>query len=269
MKISYRNYPVLEKLSKGKIGQLELNTNDKDFFFSSDWQFLYSVWQTNAKHFLSDINFICVPFMDASEKAYPKLIELYYNIAAQKEVDLNIKGVFIESGGFTYLYKHEILKSTKTKYTSLYWFDKNTLLGCFYEDIITPSQMWICDNYKRSFNLDTWEKEQKEIEAILGRLTIFYLFKTYAEVETINLPPNSKKEEVNCKYINDTRLPVTFLDSKWFTNLVKSDAFSVRGHFRLQACGHDLKDHKLIWVSEYTKTGYTSPARKLRDDINS
>jgi len=55
------------------------------------------------------------------------------------------------------------------------------------------------------------------------------------------------------------------LDSKWFTTLVKSDAFHVRGHFRLQPKKKDGEWTKeLIWINDFQKEGYTAPARRLQ-----
>lgn len=92
------------------------------------------------------------------------------------------------------------------------------------------------------------------------RVVLFDMFKKYAEVETKVLLPNTKLKSINCKYVNDTKLPITYLDSKWFTNLVKSDAFNVSGHFRLQPYKNSKK---LIWIEGFQKDGYTSKARKI------
>ena len=89
-------------------------------------------------------------------------------------------------------------------------------------------------------------------------------FKSYANVETKILQPHQRPREILCSYRNNTDFPVTFLDSKWFTNLVKSEGFNVRGHFRLQPKKKDGKwTRELIWINEYHKTGYTAPARML------
>jgi hypothetical protein len=51
------------------------------------------------------------------------------------------------------------------------------------------------------------------------------------------------------------------MDSTWFTQLVISNAFNVRGHFRLQPCGPELKERKLIWIQDFQKSGYTRKAK--------
>jgi hypothetical protein len=49
----------------------------------------------------------------------------------------------------------------------------------------------------------------------------------------------------------------------WYTTLVKSDSFKVRGHFRLQPFGSTKAQRKLIWINEFMKNGYTREAKKL------
>jgi len=87
--------------------------------------------------------------------------------------------------------------------------------------------------------------------------------KKYAEIETKEVAARKRVVDHSGKYVNTTDLNVTYLDSKWFTTLVRSEGFNVRGHFRLQPFGEGLKERKLIGISDFLKQGYTSPARKL------
>lgn len=276
MKISYRTHPILERLQNGKLGKVDMSILDKDFFLGIRWRDFYNLWKEETKYFLSELNVISDPFLKASQKAGPKLIDLYYDSLNSKKVDLNFRGTFIILGGFAYLLRHEYKAEMDHLYISLFWFDRNPssgraiLLGCFNSNrygerlyIDSNDDWWMSKDYKRSFNINTPEEEIKELGEILGRCIALKMFKSYADVETKELKPNSKTRGINCKYVNDTDLKITYLDSKWFTTLVKSDAFNVRGHFRLQPFGEGLKEHKLIWISEFTKSGYTAPARKL------
>ncbi|MBX2927022.1 MAG: hypothetical protein KF852_04240 [Saprospiraceae bacterium] len=92
----------------------------------------------------------------------------------------------------------------------------------------------------------------------------FQIFKKYAPIETLVLDGKlSRKGKLNGdKHLNETDLKVTVIDSTWFTNIIRTNGFSVTGHFRLQACGEGLKDRKLIWINEFEKSGYTLNARK-------
>lgn len=101
------------------------------------------------------------------------------------------------------------------------------------------------------------------IETYYYQLVIlFELFRKYAKVETRILQPKSRAELFKCKYHNQSDYTVEIMDSTWFTTLVKSEEFKVRGHFRLQACGEAFKDRKLVWIKDFKKEGYTRKAKK-------
>lgn len=86
------------------------------------------------------------------------------------------------------------------------------------------------------------------------------VFLQYAELETKTLGPN-QKDSIACKYNNKLPFQITIVDSTWYTELVKSDAFKVRGHFRLQPFGESLSKRKLIWINEFQKDGYHRRAK--------
>lgn len=92
------------------------------------------------------------------------------------------------------------------------------------------------------------------------------LFLKFADIDVKNLPTNRQIfEGVNCLYNNKSKYPIKIVDSTWFTTLVKSDAFKVRGHFRLQACGEGMTKRKLVWINDFQKEGYTRQAKKLSE----
>ena len=93
------------------------------------------------------------------------------------------------------------------------------------------------------------------------------LFLQYAEIEVRELKPSRQiYDGVTCLYNNKTKSTIEIIDSTWFTTLVKSDEFKVRGHFRLQPCGESYSKRKLIWISDFKKHGYTREAKKLISD---
>jgi hypothetical protein len=104
------------------------------------------------------------------------------------------------------------------------------------------------------------------IEMYTKMLVAILNFIKYAEIEVKILPPNKKVKDIKCKYVNETNSNIQFLDSTWFTTLVQSDSFKVRGHFRLQPKKKEGEWTKeIIWINEFEKTGYTSPAKKLSE----
>jgi hypothetical protein len=86
-------------------------------------------------------------------------------------------------------------------------------------------------------------------------------------LEIEELPAGQKIKGIECNYekcVSEIGVPIKIINSLWFTNLVKSDGFKVRGHFRLQPKKKDGEWTKeLVWINEFQKTGYTAPARKL------
>lgn len=88
------------------------------------------------------------------------------------------------------------------------------------------------------------------------------LFINYAEVETKEMKPNRQIwDGPKALYNNKTKYPINVIDSTWYTNLVSSGAFKVRGHFRLQPYGHGLTKRRLVWIQEFQKDGYTRRAK--------
>lgn len=96
-------------------------------------------------------------------------------------------------------------------------------------------------------------------------LSVLY-FKKYASVETIESKAKSKTAQFGCKYLNETDLDIEYLDSKWFTTIVNSKGFKVRGFFRLQPKKKNGEWTKeLIWIDEFEKKGYNRQAKILNE----
>lgn len=95
----------------------------------------------------------------------------------------------------------------------------------------------------------------------------FLIFKEYAELETKIIQKGKERKVIlnNEKYLTDLELPIKIIDSTWFTSLIKSDAFKVSGHFRLQPYGDNMKQRKLIWIADYVKNGIVREAKMLRE----
>ena len=268
MKISYSNYPILEKLHKGSLGNMPYFQDDKNFF-DVYGNFFVDYWKLNLNYFNEDINVISKTFFEATTKAEKSLMNLWQDITENDTCDFAVNGCYVFED-FVYMISYIVKKGNDDNEITFYMFDKKGIplamfidsgknsiyqLGwvsrCFREDIL---------NLNIGIDLET--KTHAWLYSKIATIVLFRMFKTYAEVETKIIPPNSKVKDINCKYINDTKLHLTYLDSKWFTDLVKSDGFNVRGHFRLQPKKENgIWTKELIWISEFKKTGYTAKAR--------
>lgn len=96
-----------------------------------------------------------------------------------------------------------------------------------------------------------------------GWIIAFVLFKKYCELETKIITPKSVSKHIGTKYVNETDKRIKILDSTWFTTIVRSEGFHVRGHFRMQPYGPGMSQKKLIWISDFDKEGYTRTAKVL------
>lgn len=107
---------------------------------------------------------------------------------------------------------------------------------------------------------DDWQEPAFLLLQLIPLLTVYY----FADIETSIIQSTKNKKAVlnGEKYLNEVNVPVKIIDSNWFTTIIRTDGFGVRGHFRLQACGEGMKDRKLIWINDFEKHGYTRIARK-------
>lgn len=99
--------------------------------------------------------------------------------------------------------------------------------------------------------------------AIWVDIVYMLIFMRYCEVETKMVAPGRKQEHVGQKYINDTRQPIEIVDSTWFTTIIRSEGFGVKGHFRLQPFGPGMSQRKLVYIKPFEKHGYTRKAKIL------
>lgn len=261
MRISYRTHPVLECLVNGmpnpNIGWAEDCEWDK--FRGIEEEFISNFNRSRPK-FASNIIKMSQTFEKAMILSIPKLKNIYDEIFFS---NYTISGTIIwQSYIMMYSYKSKLDKDVEA---SFYLFTKEgVIIG--YVDTGEKDSFMFCDDPPEGILID-WTPIGLVARFISYILNV-HIFTKYAEVETKTFIGGEKAIYQGQKTLNDTKLPITFLDSKWFTNLVKSDGFNVRGHFRLQPYGTGLHERKLIWINEFEKSGYTAPARKLQHSLN-
>lgn len=251
MKISYRNLEMVKIIEDGDFMDVSLNISDvqevKELKIATIFR--------NQCHNFKDIQIITQPFYDAMLAAGEKLLK-----TDVLSLEYSGCGTFIvknERGTWeTYCYDFHI-KDSEILRCTLFFFQGKRLNKCY-----VPN-----DKIRFITNGLPVEHPGTPIQASLNWLFLMFLFTKYAEVETKELPPNSRTKDISCKYINETKSNITVLDSRWFTTLIKSDAFKVRGHFKMQPYGEGLKERKIKWINQYMKEGLTLKARKLNEGL--
>jgi hypothetical protein len=262
MKIDYKSYPILEKLLRGYLGQIPVSQLDSSFANAIGVKF-NDYFKLFQKGFNEQVSVISESFELAASKASPKLMDLARDIMTNDIADFEVKGTFIYKN-FVFMINYETKQGSENQELCFYMFYKNGVplaMSCMSDKHDIKETYWISNFYYDEVT-NIGIKEWAYIKT--WQIIMVQMFKSYASVETKILLPNQKVMDIVCKYKNDTKLKLTFLDSKWFTNLVKSDGFTVRGHFRLQPKKINGEMSKeLIWISDFQKTGYTAPARML------
>ena len=115
------------------------------------------------------------------------------------------------------------------------------------------------------FDLDTGacEKNTKKYDAEFTRMLQILTYVELAEIEVTIVEPGrtNNKTKKDGKVMNDHKYNVYVVDSTWNRVIIRDSDFAVSGHFRLQACGPEHKDRKLIWIDPFVKHGYRRAAR--------
>lgn len=256
-RINYRNYPILEFLDKGFKNGALISERENPLTQTRVLRYL----QKESKKFNTEIAVISDSFLEAASKSGDKLdllVDEFYEDCVTKSAVFN--GTFIYDKKLVLCYHIDIKKGDfkvfRTDYRGAFHFIGN-------------------DSPENPFCLTTKSLQRGEADrgeadrVLLGRmyriLITTIMFKKYAKVEIIESKANSKTRQFGCKYMNETDLDIQYLDSKWFTTLVNSTGFSVRGHFRLQPKKKDGEWTKeLIWIDEHEKRGYNRQAGILR-----
>lgn len=98
-----------------------------------------------------------------------------------------------------------------------------------------------------------------EFNKIAKIITFVYLGDI--EVTMIEKGKNNGKTKKAGKVTNGTDYTVYVVDSSWNKLIIRTEGFAVMGHFRLQPCGKDFSERKLIWIDAFEKHGYKRQPR--------
>lgn len=250
MKISDRTHPIIKAIKNNFADGI---AHPKEFETSDDVKtFLVNDLDETVLSAKKSIKILTTPFFEAYRAAYLKLSStLVEEPEPQSGVIVIGSVIFIYrlTEDFISLYilvwnKHHHLP--EVSFEAVTNRKDNTFIGYQSEGILNL----IGDRIK-NLEGDTYQNSHF---VLMEDIRVLLLFIKYAEIEVKFVNANSKVKDINCKYVNDTRSDIQILDSTWFTTLVHSEAFKVRGHFRLQP----YKDSKkLIWINEFQKNGYT------------
>lgn len=262
MKINYKNTGLsfLEKWDE----EINIPEGHKPMTQQEDRAFGRSVMEgleDGKALFSGKIQYISQPFWEAYQKGKHKLAEVF-----DKE-EMEEGGTFIwQFGSFTFTtfyylksYIHDNVWKADYMIIQFSKHSKNDYKGL---DVCISGNDGVEKTFIWKGHYDTGHTH----DWYFSWLVTFLCFIKHVELETKIIPSKSKANHIGVKYVNDTKNKIEVLDSTWFTTIVKSEGFGVRGHFRFQPYGPKMSDKKLIWIAAYEKEGYTRTAKIVRND---
>ncbi len=262
MLFTYRSHPVLEKFKNRRMGLTEV----PKYFVDHPDRMMYSTYFRDCVDaYRSNVTVFSSTFLDALEKAQPSISRM-----EQHMVDVLLEKLTrqkIVSGCYIYrnwalCYWFQLDTESEALCSIIHWFHKNQLVFAGIA-IGNEKKFWSDEEALRS-SLPL--KDYDRYAGILGDILLFMNFLEYAPIETKEVGANKRVKDLNVKYCNQTETNVRIIDSKWFTTLIKTQGFGVRGHLRLQAVGPGKREKRFVWVTDYVKKGYTRIAQKLQNE---
>lgn len=267
MKISYKTIPALDCLEKGKLSHIHFFFEDLPAIKQHPELFksLSISFKQHCSALKCNVYKVSESFMDAAEKAHEKLSSLYVDMIKTNEHNFEESAVFIFKNYIVFYFNSFVKNNNDIDLLYMATDFNGNVLEFYVQSKMKAHGIagWVCQRTANEVGLLDMSDLAVYLVQMSARSAVLCMFIKYAEVETKTVLGKSKRR-FGDPYRNDTDFPITHLDSKWFTNIVRSEGFSVRGHFRLQPKkinGEWTKE--LIWIADFEKNGYTSKAKIL------
>ena len=101
---------------------------------------------------------------------------------------------------------------------------------------------------------------------ILVKILQIIVFIEFGDINVYTLPPGKKNNSTQLsKQIKNSSINnIIVVNSRYNTIVIRNEEFGVRGHFRIQPCGPNKQETKLIWIDSFKKSGYIRGAESLK-----
>lgn len=240
---------------------LTFQTSEALDSYNRKWSEAYSIrkiifehWPELQQAFSSKIEIISKNFLFAMDRSYDAFLkpELFEEITGE------FKGTLILPSGEAICYDFEMADPKWLNGKLIYGIagqairlhsDGNTLVMAVIDDIAYDAE--------KAHKID---RHEESAEGIFDIILVYTLFKKYAEIKEVEAK-SIKRTMENVPEVKTTLNGISFLDVSWFTTIIRTEGFGVRGHFRLQPYGPGKTEKRLIYINEYQKHGYVRKAR--------
>lgn len=256
MKITNKQYPVLYLFDKTYLSNLSYATH---YYYQTKQDIKSNKYDFYIKSILSGyycglpIYNISKKFSEAAIKNEEKLTKLYY--------DKNVRTEVLEN--CILIYSNLIMAYKDGLYTVFTNAGRILAITKFNADDDKNISEYKCEKiYFSEYGKNQGYSEWHFITYYFKLM----IFKKYASVDLVFIE-KGKKKKTNLvdkgKIINDTNLDIIYLDSTWFREIVRTEGFKVRGHFRLQPYKDENGQwtRRIIYINEFEKHGYHRKAK--------
>lgn len=256
MILRYKKYPILKHISDfRKSGILKLSFSlkyENELTYKDSLSVLSGYLKKSKIYFFKK---------DLWLKIVNRELKFMETLSAFLKQDLSDKGILIIED-FAIIY--EIFKDNSFQIYGLTCV--NSDIYCMYHTYgtIDIESNKFCSNYHLSTVLDNKhliEQFTYQLKQAIQNVFECVIFKKYAQIETKIIKGGKGIKSI--KKNNSDNIDIIHIGSTWFTNLVRTEGFNVKGHFALRACGKGRSERKLVWINPYEKNGYTRKAKIL------
>lgn len=265
MKINYKN-TALGLLNDPSTFKFYLPEYTKEMTLAQEEEFKFSIKTAVAssgfnEHWLKNIQFVTMPFWNAYARSQAKIRTVVQQTEFEDAGTLIIpwknhtQTIFyaLRTNGKTgddWNYEVMIQLFTKSPHSEKFGLDLFVYMSNTFEDF--RERIW-----------KGFVDQGRDSSYWIADLMCFKTFLRYCDIETKIVNAKRKDRHLGEKYVNETDSNVEILDSTYFTTISRTEGFGVNGHFRLQPHGPNNSKRKLIWISDFEKSGYTRQAKIL------
>lgn len=265
MKINYKN-TALDLLDRIDASSFRVIDDGGQTTFEEKMRLAHSIinkWPALSERFKKKKQYISDPFYEAYDKGCYKLKD----VLDTEEIDESGTFIFRVTPSETNTIFYSIQTCGKDKE-----FDMDATILFFSKEhkkdkpslgLVAQRRYGFPAGVARFYASKKAEDAGLTSTSVIVDIFTMILFMKYCELETKIIKANKKDVHINTKYVNETDHDVEILDSTWFTTIVKSEGFGVRGHFRFQPYGPNMLQRRLQWIAAYEKEGYTKKAKIL------
>ena len=220
--------------------------------------------RANMKEFKHNVFTLAEPFITALQASQKAL-----NNAVYKDPEFMFShlkytaGVFIRKE-IVVFYK---IDTVNYKMTSVAFIEDNLLAG--FKDVALHISASNGDEQYKAYvpAYLCFEPDAEDHIAHLRNMcdapSFIAMFRTFADHEVKVAAGKSSVKLNNQSYNNLNKENIQVVDSTWYTTLLRTSGFMVSGHLRMQPCGKDHSERKLIYIDSFEKHGYVRRAKML------